>query len=421
MSRLLTPALRRILGAASISNLGDGIYFVALPLLGATITKDPTSIAGIAAVGMVPSLLLALPAGGFVDRVDRGRLMVIVDIARAALVALLVVAVAYDQVALWHLYVVAFGLGIGELLFDTASEAFLPAVVDEEHLPRANGFLSTAAELGNGIVGPALGGLLFAAAASLPFLLNSLSFFFASLLIYPIAWRLRGSKAPAAASAEPEDRGRFWQEIREGIVWLYRHKTLRALALVLAGWNVFGWLPEATLVLYVEQELGVGPAGFGLLFGASSVGAVLGGVLSGRLIDTLGMGRVMQLTIASYAVLMAPPFFVSSALIVGLAFFGQGVLLVAWGVVSVTYRQTNVPNHMLGRIGSVFFLLAVGLAPIGLMLGGLIADWFGLRSVFLVSAIGLGVLYLLSARSLAELGRHAEEQKAMAARDAEPS
>jgi MFS family permease len=393
----------RIVAGLGISSLGDGLHEIAFVLLATTLTRDPSTIALVAMVSAVPALLFALPMGSLVDRLPRGRLLVSVDVVRATALGVLVLAMLAGELRLWHLFVTAFVLGVGEMLFGLSATAFLPDVLDEDDLPRANGYLSTVRELFNGVLGPAVAGVIFAFSASVPFVINGATFVVSALLIGRLAW---SDTAPVEESDPSNPRGRLRDDIREGVVWLVRSRELRALALVIWGWNLFGWMPEATLVLYAKEELHMSGSGYGWLFGATSVGAVLGGLLAPRLIRALGVGGVLQLSIGTYSTLMVLPAFLGSPILVGATFFAQGIPLIAWSVVSTTVWQTLVPADLRGRVSSLFLVASAGMAPLGLLLGGLAAELFGLREVFVVSTIGLVGTWALSARGLTRLAAH---------------
>lgn len=172
-----------------------------MPLLAATLTRDPALVAGVSFAGFLPWLLFSLLAGAIVDRVDRRRLMWSVQVFRTALMGLLSVAILLgwsDRPLLFLMYGVAFLLGTAETLFDNAAQAIMPSVVAKEHLEKANGRLYGVEMLANNFAGPPLGGFLFAVAASAPFLLDTGSFAMAAVLI----WSMAGSFRPATQEAQ---------------------------------------------------------------------------------------------------------------------------------------------------------------------------------------------------------------------------
>lgn len=185
----LNHEYKKLFTARTISNLGDGMTLVAGPLLAATLTRDPMLIAGLAFSQRLPWLLFALVSGALVDRLERKRLMAFVEVFRTAAIGFLGVAMMMDFASLPLMFVVFFLVGAAETLFDTASVSVLPSIVRKEALPRANGRLYSAQIIANNLVGPPLGGLLFTAAAALPFLLDAGTFAAAAAFIL----MLRGS------------------------------------------------------------------------------------------------------------------------------------------------------------------------------------------------------------------------------------
>ena len=356
---------RRVFTATAISALGDGVQVVAFPLLGTTLTRSPSVIAWPAAAGAIPSLLLALPAGALIDRLDRGRLLAAIDFCRAAVTALIAIAVFSRTIRIWELFVFALALGVGELVFDTGAMAYLPSIVDRAEIGPANGQLNTVGQLFNGLIGPAVGGVVFAAVTNLPFSLNACSFLISALLIRNAARTARGGPRAETGPAAPRPAAAagFPAQIAQGVRWMAAKRSMRSLLYVVAVWNLLGWMPEAILVLYAQRDLGLGGFGYGLLFAATSVGAVIGGLLSSWFIRRLGTAAVLQLSVLVYAALMFPAALLHSRTLVIAAFVIQGVPLIGWSVVTTTIRQTLVPDALLGRVGSLFRLLSAGLSP----------------------------------------------------------
>jgi MFS family permease len=393
-----------IFSAAAVSSFGDGVQLVALPLLGASLTSSPEVLALLAAVGIMPTLVFALPAGVIVDRLDRQSILVTVDALRATALCVLIIGCLLGGLRLWELFTVSAALGIGSAVFNTCLSSYLPAICAKDDLMVVNGRLSTVAELGNGILGPAAGGVLYAASNAIPFLINALSFVASSLAIARIPRTARSR--PAAGSRR---RTAFYRDALAGFHWIMARAPIRALACLVLAWNLFGWMPESTLVLYVHRDLHLGGVGYSLIFASTSVGAVAGGLVSGWLIKRIGRYRILWLSVFSYALLLVPAAFLHNAILIGGAFLLQGFPLIAWSVCSTTIRQHIVPDELRGRVGAVFALLGAGAAPVSMLAGGFLGQTIGLRHVFLVSALGIMAGAVLCAPGLKMLASESKD------------
>jgi MFS family permease len=406
----LGPRYWRLWTASTISNLGDGVDLAAMPLLAASLTRDPRLVAGLAVALSLPWLLFALPAGAIVDRLDRRKVMYRVNLVRAALVAGLAVTVATDTASIWLLYVIAFGLGIAETLFDNAAQSIMPSIVDAELLELANGRQYAAEVVANTFVGPPLGGVLFAVAISLPFWLDSGSFLVSALLIATLA----GSFRPAGAAArEAGTRRSLRAEIAEGVRWLRGHRLLRTLALLLGAMNFTMTMVMATAVLFAQEILGLDDRGYGLLLAGMAVGSVLGGLFGSRIAAALGPGRALVTAVAACMFSEAAVGLMSHAVPVALLFWISGLFGTVWNIITVSLRQQIIPDVLLGRVNSVYRFLGWGSMPLGALAGGLIANAFGLRAPYLVGGVIAAVLVLVAWTHLST--RAIEEAKAAAA------
>jgi MFS family permease len=383
--RSLGAGFARIWAAGAVSNLGDGVVLAALPLLAASLSSSPTTVALVSVAGTLPWLLFSLVGGAIADRADRRRTMVVVDAFRAVAIALLGVALVADVESIALLLLVSFSLGTAETVFDNASQAILPSVVAEGDLERANGRLEGTQIVANQFVGPPLGAWLFGVAAASPFFLDALSFAAAAALVLSLHGSYRAEREPAPTTI----RG----DIRDGMRWLLRHRILRTLAVALGIVNLMGMAVMAVLVLYAQQVLHLDDGEFGLLLTAEAAGAVIGSAMAARLRDALGTGTVLTLAVTvaggSFLVpaLWSEPIPVALALALG----GWGGLV--WNVVTVSLRQSLVPDRLLGRVNSAYRMIGWGTMPVGALLGGLVADAFGLEAPFLVA----GVVVLLLA------------------------
>ncbi|MGY0231763.1 MFS transporter [Longispora urticae] len=417
--------------ASAVSNLGDGVTMVAGPLLVASLTDDPALVAGAAFVQQLPWLLFSLISGAFVDRLDRRRLIVVVNLLRALALGGLAAAVASGTVGVAVVYAVFFLAGVGETLADTASGALLPAIVPEEKLGTANARLMAAFTVGNQFVAKPLGAWLFVVGAAVPFGVDAVTFLVAAALmaaIRPVRGRAGAgpvgaaqvppvgpalpagpalpvgptSPGPPVGSASPappvgsalavEPVPGLRAEIAEGVRWLWHHPLLRALALGMGLANVAFCAAFATFVLYARDRLGLSEVGYGVLLTAFAVGGLLGSVLSGRLRARFGATALLRaglvvelLTHVTLAVTRTP--WVAATVIVLF-----GVHSMVWGVIVVTLRQRVVPDGLLGRVGSVYSLLDLGGACLGSLLGGVLAHSLGATAPFWIAAAVMALI-----------------------------
>ena len=195
--------------ATTVSNIGDGIAAAAAPLLVASITDDPALVGLAVFVQQLPWMLFSLASGVFVDRLDRRRLIVVVNVLRGLVVGLLALAIWRDVATIPVIYAAGFLIGTCETLGDNASGALVPMVVRSEDLPRANARMQTVFFAVNGFAAKPLGAALFVVAAALPFGINALSFVLAAVLIST----LRGVR-----QAAPAERRSVRADIGEGIL-----------------------------------------------------------------------------------------------------------------------------------------------------------------------------------------------------------
>lgn len=385
----------RLFAASTVSNLGDGMFLIALPLVAADLTRDPTQIAAVTFALRLPWLLFALVAGALVDRSDRRRVMWIADVVRAVLVAGLALAVLTDQHSIVLLCVVGFALGIAETFFDNAAQTIMPSLIDDpDDLPKANGRLFSAETIANNFVGPPLGGLLVAVAASVPFWINAASFLAATALIASIPGSFRAARTTEGADAP---RRSLRSEIAEGVRWLRGHRLLRTLALLLGLMNLWFTAAFSILVLFAQDILDLGDVGFGVLGTSMAFGSVLAGVVTSRLERRFGPGPLLLAGAFGIALTQLAVGPLSNAWLVGLMLAASGFFAVLWNVVTVSLRQTIIPDELLGRVNSVYRFLGWGGMPIGALIGGVLADAYGLRAPFYVGGTVLVVASLVAA------------------------
>jgi MFS family permease len=405
----------KLWSASAISNLGDGTSQIAYPWLASILTRDPLLVAGLAVALRLPWLLFSLPAGVIVDRGDRRRLMVGMNVARAVLSFGLAVAIVAGGASIWLLYLVALLVGFAEVVYDNAAQTIVPRLVPTERLERANGNLLGAEAVTNHFAGPPLGGLLIAVGLSVPFFVDAATFAVAASLVFVISGSYRAQGRPEAPAAA---RRSMLADVAEGCRWLWRHELLRTLALALGAMNLLMSMTTATFVLFVQEVLGLNAAQFGLLVTTGAAGGLLGSVLGPNVAKRIGSGPSLYSCLLGGIVSSAVIGLTSTAIVVGAMFVIASFTGVVWNVVTVALRQTIIPDHLLGRVNSVYRFLGWGGLPIGALLGGALVTvaepLFGrdpaLRAPFLASAVLYLVLLVIVGGKLRT--RHVEAARA---------
>ncbi len=378
---------RLLWGATALSNLGDGLRLVALPLLATSVTDDPRLIAGVTVAERLPWLLFILPGGAWADRYDRRVLRIRLDIARAIVMSVLVAVILVDQVSIWVLFAVAALLASAEAVVDSSSMAMIPATVDGKDLERAVGRLGSTELAMNDVVGPPLGGLLFGLAVAAPFGLDALSFAAAALVM----GLMSGSYASGAARAPGSS---MRSQVSEGFRWLWDHRLLRTLALISTGLGTASFIANAVFVLYARDELGLSELGYGLLLVPGAIGGIVGSLVAPRFrhlplrgtltLAVLGSGLATWLVAATTSPIAA-------GLLTGLSL----ACVMVWNVLTLALRQRLIPNELLGRVGASYrFLVYLGM-PVGALLGGILANRYGVRASFFVSGTFLVAIAMM--------------------------
>ncbi len=390
----------KLFGASTISNLGDGIGIIAYPWLASAVTRNPLLIALVAVVQRLPWLLFSLPAGVITDRHDRRTLMVIANSIRAVLtlgVAFIVLgqqgvlpspddidagAVIGTDAFLYGMVLVATMLmGFAEVIYDNSAQTFMPAIVHKDNLEKANGRLWSIEQVANTFMGPPLGALLLIAAFSVPFFVDAATFVVSAALIALIPATKRVPKADGL-----EDRNPWKDELKEGFSWLWSHDLLRPMAIILGLLNLLGTMSGATIVLFAQEILRTEPFEFALLDSGGAIGGIIGGWSASRIAKKIGSGPSLYLTLIVGGLTTFLIGFANNWLFVWAMFAVFMLLAVLWNVITVSLRQSIIPDELLGRVNSVYRFFAWGMMPIGAALGGLtvvITDMFGSRELAL--------------------------------------
>lgn len=377
----LGPGYRRLFSATVVSNLGDGMATVAYPWLASAITRNPILVALVAVAQRLPWLLFTLPAGVITDRVDRRRAMVSMDVVRGGLTLVVAFAVLGSQDTLpgpdqldavtgtetgLFLLVLAATLllGMAEVLRDNSNQTILPDIVEPDQLEKANGRIWSIEGVTNTFAGPPLGSILLLVAFSLPFFVDAATFFVAAAMVFLIPGKFRAERDDSTP------RQSFRQDLGEGVRWLMGHPLLRPMAIILGLMNGAAMITGATIVLFAQDVLDIGPLLFTVLFFGGAIGGLLGGNLAPAISRRVGSGTSLAIALGGMAV---------GPILIGLfpwwplviVIFGiEALLAMLWNVITVSLRQTIIPPSLLGRVNSVYRFFAWGMMPIGAAFGG---------------------------------------------------
>ncbi len=401
-ARLGTP-FRWLLGSSWVSNIADGLQVAAGPLLVASETHDPFLVALAAVLQYLPFLLFGLFAGVVADRVDRRRMIVVADLCRVVVVAVLVGTVVSGHVNIAVVLTAMFLLGVGETFADTTTSTLLPMIVAKRDLGVANARLITGIVTFNQLAGPPVGALLFGLGRAYPFAAQCTCLALSVLLMLRV-------RLPAHGRDHTAEPSTIRSDIVEGIRWVWRHAAIRTLVLTIVTFNVTFGAAWSVLVLYSLERLGMGEVGFGLLTSALACGGLVGTLSFGWLERHISLGNIMRgglvietLTHLVLAVNTLP----SVALVV---FFVFGAHAFVWGTISTTVRQRAVPTAMQGRVTSVNLIGVTGGMVIGSALGGVIASHWGITAPFWFAFVGSAIFLALIWRQLVHVAHADEEQ-----------
>ena len=395
------PDFLRLWAAATVSQIGSQITFVALPLV-AVLVLDASvfQVALLTTFDFLPFLLFGLPAGVWVDRLARRPILIATDVGRAAALSSIPVAYWLDALTLGQLYAVGFVVGVMTVFFELAYNSYLPSLVEREQLIDGNSKLE-ASRSGAFIAGPGLAGLLVALlAAPGAIAVDAVSFLVAGLLVLRIKTQERWVETAGA-------RAGMRREIVEGLRYVASNRYLWPIASCTAILNLFFNAAFAVYFVFLARELDLEPALIGLVLTLGNLGWLAGALVAGRVAGRLGVGW----TLAGSAFLFGPstalvavapesaplPFLITAQAI---GSFG-GVL---YNVTSMTLRQSVTPDRLQGRTVGAIRTLVWGVVPLGALLGGVLASVVGLRATFWIAAVGGAAaalpIVLSSARSL---------------------
>ncbi|WP_308425857.1 MFS transporter [Nonomuraea cavernae] len=378
---LRSPDFRRFLGSHVANELGGNISRVALPLVAVLVLHAGALEVGLlSALQTVAFLVIGLPAGVWVDRMRRRRVMVAADLVRGLLLASIPLAYTLGLLSIWVMFAVALLVGAAQVFNDVADQTYLPELVSKDDLGSGNSKLEFV-RAGGSLAGPSAGGALVQLlGAPVTVLATALTSLGSALLLGSI-------RTPDRLAPRAEERPGMWSGIREGLAFVWEDRLLRAITVTTAGTNLCLSAVLGLSVLFLAEVVRLPPGLIGVLLMSGAVGGLLGGLTGGWLFKRYGTARVTWLAIS-----VTSPFGLLLPMTQAdwrMSFFSITSIALSWGAIlynvgQLTYRQTVAPEHMLGRVNATVRFVVWSTMPLGALLGGVVAQQIGVRQALWV-------------------------------------
>lgn len=333
-------------------------------------------------------LVIGLPVGAWVDRMRKRRVLIVADVIRSIVLAVLVAITVTGHASIPVLIAVALAISVCNTFFDVAYQSFVPAVTGPEHLLEGNSKLEATHSVMY-IVGPAIGGLLIR-------FISPVTVLAATIGTYLISALTIGRIAQTEVLAPKEERRPLATEIKEGLAWVLHHKVLRRIVATTAMSNFFNAMASAVILIFLLRELAIPTQWYGIIIAVSGTGGLLGAVVADRIGVRVGIMKVIPLSAIVWGVaeFLTPlagflPL-VTAVIAVTLSMFVTNFCTLIYNIAQVTYRQRECPPELLGRMNASVRFIVWGVGPIGALVGGLVGSQLGSwPTLWIASALGL--------------------------------
>lgn len=410
-----------LLTASTFSNLADGIAGFAYPWLFSLLTRDPLLISIVSVLVNLPRLIFVLYAGVIADKFNRQKILIYTRLGQVFLTSIFIIliyinldnipkVVQFDEpqfdskfLIISAAYLLAFMFGLLEVTRDNAAQAFLPQIVSKDNLPKANGRLFGIEIVTNSFLGTPVGGFLIGFSLITPFIFDTLLMLVSVFFITGINGKF---ERPEGINKEQNTS----EMIKEGVEWLKNNTLLKRLAIYTGIANFFGSMQFPIMILFAQELIGLNAIQYSFLAYGAAIGGLVGSQVANKVNARLEESKTLLISVALFGIGMFAPYVTTNPFIVagsfGLSSFGS----VLWNVQAVSIRQALIPDNLLGRVNSVYRLLALGLNPIGAIFGGAIVKIldssfsreFALRFPFLISGIFMFILFLTAPKLLSQ-------------------
>jgi MFS family permease len=371
----------------AVSDLGTAVSTLVLPLIAVrTLEATTLEVAMLGVVLRLPSLLLTLPAGVIVDRVDRRRLMIWCDVGRMLAVGSIPLASLFGGITMWQLILAALAVGTFRVFFDVADQSFLPTLLSREQLVDGNGKLRATETFADSL-GPTLGALLAGLVGAARAIAADSVSYAVSVLSLLLIRTPKHAGQPVAYAGAP--RPTFRAAMTEGLRFVLGDAILRKIAACTATANLAISIVTSIEVVFLLRALHSSPTQAGIVLGLGTFGGFVGSLLARRLALAVGSARIMWVALvvpAPLAFLMPLAWSGWGALVYGAGWAAFNASGAVYNTAQVSYRQSMCPPELLGRMNASIRWLIWATVPFGALTGGLLGTWLGLRPTLWIGA-----------------------------------
>lgn len=385
-----------VLAGQGVSVFGSQISAVALPLLALELTGSAALAGTLLTATNLAYLGFGIPAGVLADRHDRRVLMIGCELVRMAALITIPVAMVFERLHPAQMYAALIAAACAEVLFSCAMSASLPRLAPPDRLSAAVA-ASSAVDAGSRVVAPGIAGLILqlgrnaAFGAAIAFVIDAATYGASAVSLGLVRTDLRpvvGPGAPAHPIAA------LWRDMAGGLAFFWRDRRLRAIAVLVAGSNLFVGAVYLSVVVRARDDLGASPGEIGAMFSVMAGAALVGSWAAGRVTRRYRLGPVLAGSLGCVAIALVV---MASAHHLAVLFAGVAVMYVAvpvFNVAQVSYRLSLIPSALQGRVTGAIRSVAVGVSTLATPLGGVLIDRMG--SAYHLGVAAAGTLSLVA-------------------------